>query len=89
MDPIMADGDMLASYKQVELIISGLGLAFRALWVVQFPERFSDIPTYILKSSYPFSEYEQLSHDIDNLISGYIETYISLFQIIIGQYTHW
>jgi hypothetical protein len=89
MDPITADGDMLASYKQVELIILGLGLAFRALWVVQFPEKFSDVPAYILKSSYPFSEYKQLSHKIDNLISGYIETYISLFQIIIRQYTDW
>jgi hypothetical protein len=79
MDPITADGDMLASYKQVELIILGLGLAFRALWVAQFPEKFSNVPTYILKSSYPFLEYEQLSHNIDGLISGYIEKYILLF----------
>jgi hypothetical protein len=89
MDPITADGDILASYKQVELVILGLGLAFRALWVAQFPEKFSDVPAYILKSSFPFSEYEQLSHDIDTLISGYIETYISLFRIIIGKYTDW
>ena len=84
MDPITADGDILASYKQVELVILGIGLAFRALWVTQFPERFSDVPNYILKSSYPFSEYEQLSHDIDGLISGYSETYISLFESLFG-----
>jgi hypothetical protein len=87
MDSITADGDMLASYKQVELVILGFGLVFRALWVAQFPENFSDVPTYILKSSYPFSEYEQLSHDVDDLISGYSETYIMLLQMIIRQYT--
>jgi hypothetical protein len=32
-------------------------------------------------------EYEQLSHNIDSLISGYIEKYILLFWIIMGQYT--
>ncbi|KIM73061.1 hypothetical protein PILCRDRAFT_15545 [Piloderma croceum F 1598] len=78
MDPITADGDMLASYNQVELVILGFGLAFRALWVVQFLERFSDVPTYILKSSYLFSEYEQLSHDIDSLISRYSEIILEL-----------
>lgn len=87
MDPITADGDVLASYQQVELVIFGLGLAFRALWVVQFPQRYFDVPTYILKSSYPFSEYQQLSHEVDNLISGYGEMYVPLFGIIIGQYT--
>lgn len=87
LDPITADGDMLASYKQVELVILAFGLAFRALWVAQFPEKFSDVPTYILKSSYPFSEYEQLSHNVDDLIAGYGETYIPFFSIMIGQYT--
>src|ERR1700683_2267079 len=50
------------------------GLAFRALWVTQFPGIYSNVPPYILNSSYPFSEYEQLSHRIENIISGYIET---------------
>ncbi|KIM87690.1 hypothetical protein PILCRDRAFT_4104 [Piloderma croceum F 1598] len=75
MDPITTDGNMLASYDQVELVILGFGLAFRAIWVAQFPERFSNIPTYIMKSSYPFSEYEQLGYDIEELIAGYDETY--------------
>jgi hypothetical protein len=82
MDLITADGDMFALYKQVELVIIGFSLAFRALWVAQLPERYSNIPKYILKSSYPFSEYE-LSHNINNLISRYKEMYISLFQNII------
>ncbi|KIM77613.1 hypothetical protein PILCRDRAFT_11868 [Piloderma croceum F 1598] len=74
MDPITTDGNMLASYDQVELVILGFGLAFRAIWVAQFPERFSDVPTYIMKSSYPFSEYKQLGYNIEELIAGYDET---------------
>ena len=73
-DPITADGDTLASYDQVELITLVFGLAFRALWVAQFPKIYSDVPPYVLNSSYPFSEYEQLSHRIETIISGYIET---------------
>ena len=73
-DPITADGDTLASYDQVELVALAFGLAFRALWVAQFPGRYSDVPPYILNSSYPFSEIEQLSHKIENIISGYIDT---------------
>jgi hypothetical protein len=88
LDPITADGDILASYNQVELVILGFGLAFRALWVAQFPERFSDVPKYILKSSYPFSEYEQLSYDVEDLIAGYMEMYVSLSSIVINQYTN-
>jgi hypothetical protein len=72
-DPITADGDTLASYNQVELIALAFGLAFKALWVAQFPGIYSNIPPYILNSSSPFSEYEQLSHRIKNIISGYIE----------------
>jgi hypothetical protein len=75
-DPITADHDMLASYPQVELVILGLGLAFRALWVAQFPDRYRDVPAHIIDSIYPFSEYEQLSHNIDNLLSGYADTYV-------------
>ena len=73
-DPITADGDSLASYDQVELIALAFGLAFRALWVAQFPGIYSDVPPYILNSSYPFTKYEQLSHEIENIISRYIDT---------------
>jgi hypothetical protein len=31
MDPFMVDGDTLAAYKQVKLVILYYGLAFRAL----------------------------------------------------------
>ena len=73
-DPITADGDTLASYDQVELIALAFGLTFRALWVAQFPGIYSDVPPYILNSSYPFTKYEQLSHKIENIISRYIDT---------------
>lgn len=33
-NPIMADGDVLVSYKQVELVILGIGLALRGLWLL-------------------------------------------------------
>ena len=75
-DPITADNDMLASYKQVELVILGFGLAFRGLWIAQFPEGYSDLPAHVINSPYPFSQYEQLGHQIKDLISGYAETYI-------------
>ena len=39
-DPITADGNNLVSYKQVELVILGFGLAFRAIWIVQFPDQY-------------------------------------------------
>ena len=74
MDPITADDNTLASYKQVELVILAVGLAFHGLWVSQFPEGYSDVPSYIINSPYPFSQYEQLSHAIDDLISGYADT---------------
>src|ERR1700683_3715586 len=61
-DPITADGNTLASYKQVELVTLGFGLVFRALWIVQFPDIYSNVPAHIINSSYPFSEYKQLSH---------------------------
>ena len=65
---------MLASHGQVELVALGCGLAFRALWIAQFPDRYSDVPTHVIDSPYPFSEYEQLSHTIQDLISGYAES---------------
>jgi hypothetical protein len=79
-DPITAVDEALASYPQVELVTLGLGLAFRALWVAQFPDRYSDVPTHIIDSIYPFSEYDQLSHSIDDLVSGYAETYVPCAQ---------
>jgi len=85
MDQITTDDNMLASYKQVELIILGFGLAFRALWVAQFPEIYSDIPTHVINSSYPFSEYQQLSHNIANLLVGYADTYVLSLWITIQQ----
>ena len=39
-DPITADGNNLVSYKQVELVILGFGLMFRAIWIVQFPDQY-------------------------------------------------
>ena len=82
MDPITADGNTLASYQQVELVLLAIGLALRALWIAQFPETYSDVPNYVIDSPYPFSEYEQLIHNIENLISGYYETYeLSIYLI--------
>jgi hypothetical protein len=78
MDPIMVDGNVLASYKQVELVILGIGLALCGLWVAQFPEKYVDVPIYIDNSPYPFSEYEQLSHTIQDLIVGYAEMWVLL-----------
>jgi hypothetical protein len=73
-DPITVDGSSdLAAYAQVELVGLAIGLAFRALWIAQFPEAFSDVPTHVIESPYPFSEYEQLSHNVGDLISGYAE----------------
>ena len=73
MDPITADDNVLASYKLVELVILAISLAFRGLWISQFLEGYSDVPTYIINSPYPFSEYEQLSHAIHDLIIGYVD----------------
>jgi len=84
MDPITMDNNDLASYKQVELVTLGFRLAFRALWVVQFPEKYSDVPTYIMNSCYRFLEYEQLSHNIHDLLAGYAEMYVLLSVIILS-----
>ena len=87
-DPIIADGDTLASYDQVELITLAFGLAFRALWVAQFPGIYFNVPPYILNSSYPFTEYEQLSHKIENIISGYIDMYVPSVRLIVNRYPY-
>ena len=82
-DPITADNNFLASYEQVELVALGFGLAFRGLWVAQFPKKYADVPTHIIKSPYPFSEYAQLSHGIEDLLSGYADTYVSFAMSIL------
>jgi len=89
MDPITADGNTLAAYKQVELVILSYGLAFRALWVAQFPELYSDVPAHVLNSSYPFSEYEQLGHSIQDLITGYADTYFCFTICLFLFYTNY
>ena len=66
---------MLVPYQQVELVALGFGLALRALWIMQFPEGYSDVPAYVVNSSYPFSLHQQLSYKIEDLIAGYAETY--------------
>ena len=75
-DPITADGDMLALYAQVKLVTLGFGLVFRALWVAQFPDIYSNVPAHIINCSYLFRQYEQLSHNIEDIIIGYAETYV-------------
>ena len=73
-DPITGDNCLVASYSQVALVALGCGLAFRALWIAQFPERYSNVPAHIINSPYPFSEYEQLGHTLHDLLSGYAES---------------
>ena len=75
-DPIMADGDILASYKQVELAILAIGLAIRGLWVAQFADWYANVPTYILSSPYQFLKYHKICNNIKALISGYGKVYI-------------
>jgi hypothetical protein len=74
MDPIVGKDDKLASYSRVEVVILAIGLAMRGLWVSQFPETFSDIPQYVIDSPYMFHEYEQLSHNAANLLTGFEDT---------------
>ena len=76
-DPITVDNNPLTSYEQVELVTLGFRLVFRALWIAQFPKKYFKVPTHIINSPYPFSEYAQLSHSIQDLLSGYEEMYIS------------
>jgi hypothetical protein len=90
-DPITADNHKLASYHQVELVALGCGLAFRALWIAQFPDRYSDVPAHIIDSPYPFSTYEQLSHTIQDLLAGYAESsviFLSLTICLLSNYVH-
>ena len=60
-NPLTINGDTLASYQQIELVILGLRLAFRGLWIAQFPNDYTDVPLYIISSPYPFTKHEQLS----------------------------
>jgi hypothetical protein len=84
-DPLTADGSILASYEQVELVVLSFGLALRGLWVAQFPDQYSQVPGYVLSSPYPFSEYEEISLKIKELISGYAHVYVSFEFLAIGQ----
>jgi hypothetical protein len=89
-DPITADDGKFASFDQVELVTLGCGLAFRALWIAQFPDRYSDVPAHIIDSPYPFLTYEQLSHMIQDLIAGYVESSV-LFPLticLLSNYVH-
>ncbi|KAI0245728.1 hypothetical protein BJV78DRAFT_1287259 [Lactifluus subvellereus] len=70
-DPITADGNLLASYEQVELVILSFGLTFRGLWVAQFPDQYPQVPDHVLNSPYSFLKYDKPSCNIENLISGY------------------
>ena len=88
-EPITADTGFLASYEQVELVVLGCGLAFRALWIVQSPDRYFDVPARIINSPYPFSVYEQLGHSIDDLLSGYAETYVPFVLLNILQLSNY
>jgi hypothetical protein len=69
----------LASHEQVELVCLGIGLAFRGIWIAQFPGNYRDVPDYIINSPYEFAEYERLSNMIDTLISGFRSLYIMSF----------
>jgi hypothetical protein len=82
-NPITADGDTLALYVQVELVTLGFGLAFRALWVTQFPNIYSNVPAHIINCSYLFQQYKQLIHNIEDIITGYAEMHVPLLRLII------
>jgi hypothetical protein len=56
---------------QVELVILGLGLAFGALQVEPFSEKYFNVTAHIINSIYPFLEYDQLSYNINNLLYDY------------------
>jgi hypothetical protein len=83
MDPITTDNNFLTSYEQVEQVALGFGLAFRSLWNAQFLKKYADVPTHIINSSYQFSKYAQLSHGIEDLLSGYADPYIPLAMSIL------
>ena len=46
----------------------------RDVWVTQFPQGFANIPMHITDSPMEFHEYQQLSHNVENLLSGYRDT---------------
>jgi len=74
----------LASHEQVELVCLGIGLAFRGIWIAQFPGNYRDVPDYIMNSPYEFAEYERLSNMIDTLISGFRSLYVMSFAPLSG-----
>ena len=80
-DPITTEDNYLVSYQQLERVALGFGLAFQALWIAQFSDSSDNVPAYILEGPYLFTQYEQLSYQIENLIAGYEETYVNLFSL--------
>ena len=64
---ITTEDRYLSLYQEIERIALGLDLAFRALWIAQFPDDYHHVPIYVLNSPYPFIEYDQLGHLIKNI----------------------
>jgi hypothetical protein len=73
-DPLTTTDHSLVSYGRLENVILAIGLGMRDIWVTQFPETFMDIPQHVMKSTIPFHEYEQLSHNAANLLDGFQDT---------------
>jgi len=78
-DPITTVDGSLASYSSVELVILAIGLAMRDLYVNQFPDGIPNIPVHVINSRFEFHEYEQLSHNVEDLLNGYQHLYDSLY----------
>ena len=67
---------LLAPYRQLEVVTLGFGLAFRAIWIAQFPDNYLDVPGYVINSPYAFSEYDGLGHFIKLLIAPHALSYV-------------
>lgn len=70
---ITTEDNYLALYQQVKWVALRLGLALHGLWISQFPDNYHEVPVYVLDSPYPFVEYEQLGHVIQDMIEGYTD----------------
>jgi hypothetical protein len=66
----------LVPYLQLELVTLGFGLAFRGIWIAQFPDNYIDVPAYVIDSPYAFSEYGGLSHLINPLLAPHALWYV-------------
>jgi len=58
-------------------------------WIAQFPDRYSDVPAHIIDSPYPFSTYEQLSHTVQDLLTGYAESFVIFPLLIICPFSNY